>query len=88
MPPGVSKLHVKKRKAPSEESEEHEDSEEQHEEQSLVAGRQRRTAATKSHHAWDTLKPGAKPNLDVEDEVQVGENSSGLISIFILKTKQ
>ena len=88
MPPGVSKSHVKKRKAPSEESEGREDSEEQHEEHSLIAGRQRRTAATKSHHAWDTLKPGAKPNLDVEDEVQVGENSSGLISTFTLKTSE
>jgi hypothetical protein len=72
MPPGVSRSHVKKRKT-SEESEEREGSEEQ---QSLLAGRQRRSAAMKSHKVWDTLKPGAKSQLEVEDEPQQQPDSS------------
>jgi hypothetical protein len=63
MPPGVSRMNVKKRKV-SEESEESPDP------GLMVAGRQRRAAAQKSHKVWDQLKPGAKPNMEEEQTPQ------------------
>lgn len=56
-------MNVKKRKV-SEESEESPDP------GLMVAGRQRRAAAQKSHKVWDQLKPGAKPNMEEEQTPQ------------------
>jgi hypothetical protein len=88
MPPGVSRSHVKKRKV-SEESEEQEDSEEQQEmPQLMVATRQRRSAAMKSHKVWDTLKPGAaKMGMEEEQQEGAGESSSGFTCFFTFYNK-
>lgn len=66
MPPGLSREHTRKRKASTSEGSEElggmaavEEREEQLAELNIAGGRQRRSAAMKSHKVWDALKPGA-----------------------------
>jgi hypothetical protein len=63
MPPGIIKRNSKRKVS------EGADEQEFSEEQSLIAGRQTRQAALKSHRVWDTLKPGAGKHAEMDEEM-------------------